>query len=170
MQSFYSRFQASVDKFPSHVAVELQLAHPSSEVITHTYSELRDMAGSIGRWIRESGIQPGARCAIVAANGPRWVAAYLGIMATGAVAVPLDTAFTAKQIAKLLLDSGSTLIFADEKHYPVVQEAITAVGSQLKISVALLEKSQGVNLPTLDEILGTGSAGFKPTENGPEDL
>jgi long-chain acyl-CoA synthetase len=170
MQSFYNRFHASVDKFPSHIAVELQLAHPSEAVVSHTYAELRQMAESVGRWIQSSGIQPGARCAIVAANGPRWVAAYLGIMATGAVAVPLDTAFTAKQIAKLLLDSASTLIFADEKHYPVVQEAVTAVGSQLKISVALLEKSHGVNLPTLDEMFAAGSAGFKPAENGPDDL
>src|SRR6267378_3431220 len=165
MQSFYSRFQASVDKFPSHVAVELQLAHPSSEVISHTYSELRNMAESIGRWIRESGIEPGARCAIVAANGPRWVAAYLGIMANGAVAVPLDTAFTSKQIAKLLLDSGSTLIFTDEKHYLAVQEAVAEVSGQLETSIVLLEKTKGLNLPTLDEMFAAGSSSFKPAEN-----
>src|SRR5437899_11635141 len=138
MQSFYSRFQASVDKFPSHIAVELQLAHPSSEVITHTYSELHKMAESIGRWIHESGIEPGARCAIVAANGPRWVAAYLGVMATGAVAVPLDTAFTSKQIAKLLLDSGSTLIFTDEKQYALVEEAVNQNSGHLSTRIALL--------------------------------
>ncbi|MCU1310319.1 MAG: AMP-dependent synthetase and ligase [Candidatus Angelobacter sp.] len=170
MQSFYSRFLASADKFPSHIAVELQLAHPSTEVVSHTYSELRQMAESVGKWIQSSGIPPGARCAIVAANGPRWVAAYLGIMATGAVAVPLDTAFTAKQISKLLLDSGSTLIFADDKHYSIVQEAVSAVDSQLNIKVALLEKSHGIKLPALDDFFAAGSAGFKPAENNPDDL
>jgi long-chain acyl-CoA synthetase len=170
MQSFYSRFQASADKFPSHIAVELQLAHPSTEVIAHTYSELRGMAESVGKWIQSSGIVPGARCAIVAANGPRWVAAYLGIMAIGAVAVPLDTAFTAKQIAKLLLDSGSTLIFTDEKQHSIVEEAVASLTSQLKITVALLEKRVGVTLPNLDDIFAAGSAGFTAAKNNPEDL
>jgi long-chain acyl-CoA synthetase len=170
MQSFYSRFLASVDKFPSHIAVELQLADPEAPLISHTYSELRVMAESIGKWIRNSGVEAGARCAIVAANGPRWVAAYLGIISTGAIAVPLDTAFTAKQIAKLLLDSGSTLIFTDDKQLPIVEEAVNQISGQLTTRIALLDKIQSNSRPSLDDMFAAGSTGFVPTDNNPEDL
>ena len=72
-------------------------------------------------------LQPGARdarVAILAANHPRWVAAYLGIIASGRIAVPLDTAFHADQVKKLLIDSGASLLFCDGKHLPVATEAV----------------------------------------------
>ena len=49
---------------------------------------------------------------------PRWVAAYLGIIASGCAAVPLDTALHADQVTKLLKDSGTSAIFCDAKHVP----------------------------------------------------
>ena len=57
----------------------------------------------------------GARCAILASNSPDWVAVYLGIVAAGHTAVPLDTAFNGEQVEKLLRDCGASLIFADAK-------------------------------------------------------
>ena len=54
--------------------------------------------------------------AILADNHPRWVAAYLGIIASGCAAVPLDTALHADQVTKLLKDSGTSAIFCDAKH------------------------------------------------------
>jgi len=57
----------------------------------------------------------GARIAIFADNHPRWVAAYLGSIASGYAAVPLDTAFHADQVTKLLKDSGAALLVCDVK-------------------------------------------------------
>ena len=53
------------------------------------------MAESIGAWLAKSELQPGARVAILADNHPRWVAAFLGVVAAGCTAVPLDTALHA---------------------------------------------------------------------------
>jgi long-subunit acyl-CoA synthetase (AMP-forming) len=55
---------------------------------------------------------------------PRWVAAYLGIIASGCAAVPLDTALHADQVTKLLKDSGASAVFCDAKHLPVAQPAV----------------------------------------------
>ena len=92
-----------------------------------TYAEARRMAESIGRWLTENGFQPGARIAILADNHPRWITAYLGIIAAGCTAVPLDTAFHADQVAKLLKDSGSSLVFCDVKHLAIAQEAVAGL-------------------------------------------
>ena len=108
MSTFYDRFLQCVGRWPENVAVEIQRREL---VESYTYAELRRMAESVGRWITETGFEPGARLAILADNHPRWVAAYLGTIAAGCTAVPLDTAFHAEQVAKLLRDSGASLLF-----------------------------------------------------------
>lgn len=158
MQSFYSLFLESVGKYPDHVAVELQ--HTAGPVERYTYAELRRQGESVGRWLRDSGQARGARCAIMAANGPLWVSAYLGVMACGWVSVPLDTAFNAEQIGKLLRDSGSVFIFSDLKHLPMVEAAIQ--GTPAKI--VLLDGPAGGGLPSLARMFADGPGDFQASE------
>ena len=121
MPTFYDRFVECAERWPQNIAVEIQ---GPDGVQGHSYSELRRIAESIASWLVAQGIQPGARVAILAENHPRWVAAYLGVIAAGAAAVPLDTAYHADQVAKLLRDSGASLIVCDSKHVPVVHQAV----------------------------------------------
>ena len=99
MPTFYDRFLECAQRWPQHTALELQR---HDQIESCTYAELRRMAESVGRWITEQGFAQGSRLAIVADNHPRWVAAYLGIIAAGCVVVPLDTALHADQLTKLL--------------------------------------------------------------------
>jgi long-subunit acyl-CoA synthetase (AMP-forming) len=110
MPTFYDRFLACEERWPNNVALELQR---HDQVESCTYSELRRMAESVGRWIEENGFVPGSRLAIVADNHPRWVATYLGIIASGCAVVPLDTALHPDQVTKLLKDSGTSCLFCD---------------------------------------------------------
>src|SRR5580704_10025320 len=121
MPTFYELFRQCAERWPDNVALEIQRR---DRVESNTYTDGRRMAESIGRWLTESGFQAGARIAILADNHPRWIAAYLGIIAAGCTAVPLDTAFHADQVAKLLKDSGATLLFCDIRHLTVAEEAI----------------------------------------------
>jgi len=120
MPTFYDRFVECSERWPNNAALELQ-RHEHIE--SCTYAELRRMAESVGRWIAESGFERGARLAILADNHPRWVAAYLGTIAAGCTVVPLDTALHGAQVAKLLEDSGASLLFCDAKHVPMAREA-----------------------------------------------
>src|SRR3984885_15787718 len=99
MPTFYDRFVECAERWPSNTALEIQRP---DHVESCTYAELRRMAESVGRWIFENGFSHTSRLAIVADNHPRWVAAYLGIIAAGCTVVPLDTALHADQLAKLL--------------------------------------------------------------------
>ncbi|MGB0039564.1 MAG: AMP-binding protein, partial [Terriglobales bacterium] len=118
MATFYQRFLESARKFPNNVALEIQRTQTVERV---TFAELSHMAESVGKWL-SGRVPPDARVAILAANHPRWVAAYLGIIASGRVAVPLDTAFHGDQVRKLLLDSGASLLFCDAGHLAVALE------------------------------------------------
>ncbi len=132
----------------------------------HTYAEMRRMADSIGGWLTRTGLPRGARCAILAANGPRWVACYLGAIAAGMIAVPLDTAFSSGQVSKLLDNSGTSLLFVDAKHLPAAQAAI----ADRPIRVMLLENTDAeAAADALDDILDAGSGRFEPVQVSPDD-
>ena len=96
------------------------------------------MAESVGSWLAQKRIQSGARVVILADNHPRWVAVFLGVVASGCTAVPLDTALHADQITTLLKDSGSSLLFCDVKHLLTAGEAIGA----LPIKIALINPAE----------------------------
>jgi len=95
MPTFYERFQQSAQQFPAKIALEIQRQERTESL---TFAELQGMAESVGGWLAGK-VNREARVAILAANHPRWVAAYLGIICAGRVAVPLDTAFHADQVA-----------------------------------------------------------------------
>src|SRR6266851_3852211 len=174
MPTFYDRFVECAERWPENIAVEIQ---GPDGIESHTYGELRGMAESFGAWLGRRGIEPGARVAILADNHPRWVAAYLGIIAVGGAAVPLDTAYHADQIAKLLRDSGSSLIVCDPKHVDVTREA--AAGSEIAVVLTATgihpQGRAGAPVPPqceidLDELFGKKIDGFSPVPREPDDL
>jgi long-chain acyl-CoA synthetase len=164
MSNFYNLFLQSVERWPKAVAVETQRHGGGLE--TYTYSELRGMAESLGHWFAASGFERGSRCAILAGNGPRWVACYLGTIAAGMITVPLDTAFSSEQVSKLLQASGSSLLFVDSAHLPIAQRAV----ADSPIRLMLLEQpgSQAA-APDFESVLRLGANGFTPVEADPDE-
>ncbi len=170
MPTFYDRFVDCSLRWPDNVALELQ-RHDHIE--SCTYAELHRMAESVGRWITENGFPHGSRLAIFADNHPRWVAAYLGIIASGCAAVPLDTALHDDQVAKLLKDSGASAVFCDAKHVPVARPAVT----ELNLGLVLMDPDRMANhsvedhwLGNLPAIFDAGPGKFKPAPATDDDL
>jgi long-chain acyl-CoA synthetase len=170
MPTFYDRFVECAERWPDNIALQLQ-RHDHLEGCT--YGELRRMAESVARWITDKNFGRGSRLAILANNHPRWVAAYLGIIASGCPVVPLDTALRADQIAKLLKDSGSSCVFCDATHVPLARDAIT--GSNLglvlmdpeRLSVDSVREESIANLPA---IFQEKHGDFRPAASNPDDL
>ncbi|MGC1373592.1 MAG: AMP-binding protein [Candidatus Sulfotelmatobacter sp.] len=129
MPTFYDRFVECAERWPDHVALEIQHEdrnrdRKNDDADSLTYAELRERAESVARWIGEGGFARGSRLAIVADNDPRWVVTFLGIVAAGSAAVPLDTTLHADQLTKLLNDSGSALLFCDARHADICRQAV----------------------------------------------
>src|SRR5690606_33650484 len=108
--SVFDLFEATARRYGDRIAVEVQKADGLDRF---TYGELRALALDRAAWLRAQGIVPGDRCAILAHNDAHWCAAYLGILACGAVAVPLDTNYSAAQVAIILRDAGARAMFVD---------------------------------------------------------
>jgi long-chain acyl-CoA synthetase len=170
MPTFYDRFVDCAERWPNNVALEIQ-RHDHLESVT--YSELRRHAESVGRWITERSFPRGSRLAILADNHPRWVAVYLGIIASGCAVVPLDAALHTDQVSKLLKDSGALAIFVDTKHRPVVGPA----AKELSVGAILMDPDRMKDpvdpkdwLADLSEIFSAGPSSFKPAQAKDDDL
>src|SRR3979411_2205040 len=173
MPAFYQRFQESARKFPDNVALEIQRQQTVERV---TFAELTRMSESVAHWL-STRVPRDARIAILAANHPLCVAAYLGIIAAGRTAVHLDTAFHADQVKKLLIDSGASLLFCDVKHLPVAMEAGEGLNVRLVVATSAAERS---SIPTkvsdpnlaadLDSIFAAGPGTFQPIVPADGDL
>ena len=164
MPTFYDQFVACEQHWPQTVALEIQR---HDQVESYTYAETRRMAESVGRWLTEKKLGAGARIAIFADNHPRWVAAYLGSIASGYAAVPLDTAFHADQVTKLLKDSGAALLVCDVKHLAIAQQAVTGLGIEIVLTdPTSLGKDPGQPrwIGDLDGMFAAGPGGFRAVE------
>jgi long-chain acyl-CoA synthetase len=164
MATFYDRFAECAQRWPENPALQIQRA---DQLESYTFGETRRMAESVGRWLSEQRMEPGTRVAILADNHPRWVACYLGIIAAGHTAVPLDTAYHADQVEKVLRDSGTSLIFSDAKHLAVTQKAVAALGVKIGITdPANVKKEAGAPnwIVDLDAVIAAGPGQFKPVD------
>jgi long-chain acyl-CoA synthetase len=119
-QDFWTVFAGTVARFGDRTAVEIQRA---DRVDSFTFRQLHDMASAWASWLAQHGIARGDRCAILAHNDAHWCAVYLGILKRGAVAVPLDTNYSADQVATIVRDSGAKLLFVSDKLRPNASSA-----------------------------------------------
>lgn len=76
--------------------------------------ELLDEVRRARAWLRKSGLQPGARCALVGPNSVLWVALDLALMAEGIVVVPLYSRQAPAELAAMLLDAQARFLFCSD--------------------------------------------------------
>ncbi len=85
-----------------------------------TYTELKQCADAVSRYLVSRGMD-GAHAALVGGASFDWVAAFLGIVNTGAAAVPLAPAETDEMNVKLVDFADCSAFFFDEKHRPLYE-------------------------------------------------
>jgi long-chain acyl-CoA synthetase len=69
---------------------------------TTTYGQLRERVAAARAGLVARGVEPGDRVAIVSANSPAFVVAYLAVLGSGAVAVPLNPHSPAPELTREL--------------------------------------------------------------------
>jgi len=119
--TLFSVFEETVRRFGSQVAVEVQR---KDALDRFTYHDLHALALDRAACLDAAGIQPGDRCAILAHNDAHWCAAYLAILARGAIVVPFDTNYSAQQVAIILRDSGARVLFVGERLKTTAEQAL----------------------------------------------
>jgi len=137
LNDLYASFASVAARFPDRTAVEVQRA---AGLDAFRYDALQSMALGVARRLAARGCAKGDRVAILAENDAHWCAAFLGVLRCGAVAVPLDTSYSAKQVATVVADSGARIVLAGPRFagavsgvevLPLAAEGDAAGGAEL---------------------------------------
>jgi long-chain acyl-CoA synthetase len=89
--------------------------HPAKPVLklndfSMTYAELDRAARGVATGLRERGIAPGDRVALLIPNVPEFTIAYFGILYAGATVVPINVLAAAPEVTYFIEDSGAKLL------------------------------------------------------------
>jgi len=106
------------------VLEELQASGP----VAVTGSDLLALVSTAREHIRSAGVKPGDRCALLAENGIRWVAANLAIFAEGAICVPLYSRQAPEELEAMLADCEPALLLCSTT---VLRDALRAAGNKM---------------------------------------
>lgn len=77
-----------------------------------TYRELDEASARVAGLLRERGVKPGDRVAIMLPNVAEFAVVYYGVLRAGGVVVPMNPLLKVREVAYYLGDSGARLIFA----------------------------------------------------------
>ncbi len=80
-----------------------------------TYREYHDWSERIAADLIMRGVTPGARIGVCAANSLHYCVLILGIMRAGGIVVPLNMRYTAHELSEIAIETGISLVFADDE-------------------------------------------------------
>ena len=92
-----------------------------------TWGELDDEVGRIATGLGAAGIVAGHRVMVVLGNRIEFVSTYLAVLRTQAVAVPVNPTSQSGELARMIADSGSRMVFADVDTVSAAREAVQAL-------------------------------------------
>ena len=108
MGNVFELFQAAMARQPERTAFDDDAGNST------TFAALLDQAARIAAVLRQSGVAAGDRVAVQAPKTVTTVALYLACLQTGAVYLPLNTAYRARELAYFLDDARPVLFVGGE--------------------------------------------------------
>src|SRR5271155_2710444 len=111
MANFLENIFAQLLRADNHVV--LREVH-GEEFVSVTGRELLEQVQRVRAYLRSAGLQPGDRCALLAANSIRWVACDLALMAEGVIVVPLYVRQAPVEVAAMLRDCQPRLLLTGD--------------------------------------------------------
>jgi long-chain acyl-CoA synthetase len=89
-----------------------------------SYRKLEDLSGALGAWLQSTGLEPGARVAIMLPNVPQFPVTMAGVLRAGYTCVNVNPLYTPRELEHQLRDSGATTIVILENFCHTLEEVI----------------------------------------------
>lgn len=124
----------------------LRFRSPDGGWQTRTYGELGAEARAVGRALLGLGVAAGERVAVVAETRPQWTYTHFGVLAAGAVLVPVYPTAGEEELAWVLSDSEAVVVVCDDARQAARVEALRARLPVLR-AVVLMDELPAPLLP-----------------------
>ncbi|MBI3615740.1 MAG: long-chain fatty acid--CoA ligase [Candidatus Omnitrophica bacterium] len=130
-----------------------------------SWNELQSHVRKLALSLIDLGVHPQDRVGLLSENRPEWAFADLGILAAGAVTVPIYTTLTAEEIEYILQNAQARLLFVSS---PELMTKVLPLQLKMDLKVVLFDAPYRVAGPRvwwLGELIGLGeTAGPKVRE------
>src|SRR6056300_67888 len=104
---------------------------PDGAVLSH--GAFVGMAAQFAHVLGHLGLQPGDRLAVQIAKSPQALAVYAACVQAGVIFLPLNTAYTAAEVAYFVENSGAKLLICDSANASTLLPVAQAAGAQLEV-------------------------------------
>jgi long-chain acyl-CoA synthetase len=102
-----------------------------------SYRQLLSVVGMTAGWLRERGVAPGDRVALILPNVPAFPALFYGALFAGATVVPMNPLLSEREVAHYFSDAGVKVAFAFES-LPDGGAAAAAAGTSSGVEVVVV--------------------------------
>jgi long-chain acyl-CoA synthetase len=130
------------------------------------YARLHDRCVRLAAGLAAMGARAGDRVAVLAANGHRYLEAFLALPASGLVIVPLNTRLAEPELSAILRDSGARFLLADRDPGSLracVERVVTIPGDYEELlAAAARPRACPVDEHSLAALFYTGGTTGKP--------
>ena len=86
---------------------------------TRTYRELDQRVAQLANILIARGLKPGDRVAVLMLNGIETIEAYLAVLRTGAICVPLNFRLVASEVSDIVQDCEVRILICDDATFAV---------------------------------------------------
>ncbi len=130
---------------------------------TLSYSAFLGLAAQYARYLTQIGLAPGDRVALQIEKSPQALAVYAACVQAGLVFLPLNTAYTADEVAYFVENSGAAIILCDDRK----RSALTPIARRCG---ALLETLNGDGTGTFADHTTSLPQTFETVARSEDDL
>jgi malonyl-CoA/methylmalonyl-CoA synthetase len=128
-----------------------------------TYADFLARAGRLANAVVALGLKPGDRVVLQAEKSPDVLALYAACLRAGLIFLPLNTAYTPREMEYFITDSGAALVVCDVGRAGRLGPIAESLGAQL---YTLGSEGPG----SLSDLAGTQPDGFDTVSRGSDDL
>jgi long-chain acyl-CoA synthetase len=133
-----------------------------------TYAEHNALVRRAATELLARGVGPGDRVALLSANTIDWVVMFWACASMGAVCVPLNAWWKAEELEFGLQDSGTRVLFCDEKRWAIARDVVDRLPDLEHVFVGGLDEADGRADPAAALFAG-GDPGALPEIDVEED-
>ncbi len=165
--NIFAEIEKTASQYPDNPALEMFGDEGDTR---YDYRQVIEFAGNLGQALRNRGIGKGDRIAFWSRLNPNWVVAYLGVIQIGAVIIPLDIEYPAKELSSILTRTESKFVFTSQEKLSDLKEAIGTMTNSPAVVLLDVRQSNDHALSIHDLFRGEQKSSNSLPEIQPEDV